>query len=1038
MNGIGRPERATQKRVVKLFRDELGYRYLGDWSDRAGNSNIEEGLLTTWLRRRGYTDVQIGVALYKLHLEAGNHSRSLYDNNKAVYSLLRYGVPVKVEAGRPTETVHLIDWNDPGQNDFVVVEEVTLKGNHERRPDVVLYVNGIAVAVLELKRSSVSIGDGIRQNISNQRPEFNQWFFSTVQFVFAGNDSEGLRYGTVGTEEKYFLRWKEDEQDDSRFKLDKYLLKMCRQDRLIELMHDFVLFDGGIKKLPRVHQYVAIKAAQAHVRQGRGGIIWHTQGSGKSIVMVLLARWILENRPDARVAIITDRDELDKQIERVFSDAGETIYRTGSGRDLMRQLGQATPRLLCSLIHKFGQRDVDDFEAFIRDLQSQPSRTVGELFVFVDECHRTQSGKLHRAMKALMPDAVFAGFTGTPLLKKDAQTSLEVFGGYIHTYKFNEGVEDEIILDLVYEARDIDQRLSSQDRVDAWFDAKTRGLNDWQKDELKKHWGTMQKLLSSRSRMERVVSDIVFDFSVKPRLSGERGNAMLVASSIYEACKYYELFQQTPLKGRCALVTSYNPQAGDVTLEDTGANSETDRQFIYHTYTALLKDVPARPGKTRTETYEDDVKARFVKQPAQMRLLIVVDKLLTGFDAPSCTYLYIDRTMQDHGLFQAICRTNRLDGEDKDFGYIVDYKDLFRKVENAIAVYTSELDHSADGADPEVLVHDRLAKGRERLDNALEVLALLCEPVEPPKGELEYIHTFCGNTEIPTDLQVRETRRAALYKAIASLVRAYANIADELDAAGYSPAGIARIRQEVDQAIKLREIIRRASGETLDLKTYEADMRHLIDTYIQADEPRTISPFENMPLLELIVKSGIAEAIAQQLGGLHGNQDAIAETIENNVRSTIIKEHLNDPAYYERMSELLDEVIVARRAKAIEYAEYLKRIAELARQVQTGQADNTPEALKRSPALRALYNNLKPAGLAPLGIGETRVNYVVADDPVLGLALEIDRRVRTVRPDDWRGVETRERVIKQALYETLHDVDEVERIFLIVKAQQEY
>jgi len=357
----------------------------------------------------------------------------------------------------------------------------------------VLYVNGIAIGIIELKNSRVSVGEGIRQSLSNQQPEFNEWFFSTAQFIFAGNDSEGLQYGTILTPEKYFMKWKENEEDNSRIMLGKYLLKICAKDRLIELMHDFVLFDGGIKKLPRVHQYFAIKAAQHHVRDHKGGIIWHTQGSGKSIVMVLLAKWILENNPNARVAIITDRDELDKQIERAFNEVGEPIKRTNSGRDLMSHLGQATPRLVCSLVHKFGRRDVEDFDAFIKELESQPSETVGEIFVFVDECHRTQSGKLHRAMKAMMPNAVFIGFTGTPLLARDRQTSLEVFGGYIHTYKFSEGVEDEVILDLVYEARDIDQRLGSEDKIDAWFDAKTRGLNDRQKDELRKQWGTMQR-----------------------------------------------------------------------------------------------------------------------------------------------------------------------------------------------------------------------------------------------------------------------------------------------------------------------------------------------------------------------------------------------------------------------------------------------------------------------------------------------------------------------------------------------------------------
>jgi type I restriction enzyme R subunit len=1016
MTAIGKPERATQNRVIALFREELDYRYLGDWTDRAGNSPIEESLLSAYLDKGGYSQAEIGSALHKLRTEADNHSRNLYHNNQAVYKLLRYGIPVKTEAGKATETVHLINWQTPEENDFAIAEEVTLKGNHERRPDIVLYVNGIAIGVLELKNSRVSIGDGIRQNLSNQQPEFNAGFFSTVQFVFAGNDSEGLQYGTIGTPEKYFLKWKEDEEDNSRYKLDKYLLKLCEKRRLIELMHDFVLFDGGVKKLPRVHQYFGIKAAQDHVRRRQGGIIWHTQGSGKSIVMVLLAKWILENNPHARVAIITDRDELDKQIERVFNEAGEAIKRTQSGRDLMSQLGQATPRLLCSLVHKFGRKDVDDFDAFIKELESQPSPAVGEVFVFVDECHRTQSGKLHRVMKAMLPNAVFIGFTGTPLLNKDKATSMEVFGGYIHTYKFSEAVEDGVVLDLVYEARDIDQKLGSVDKIDAWFEAKTKGLNDWQKDELKKQWGTMQKVLSSRSRMERVVADIIFDFSVKPRLSSARGNAILVASSIYEACKYLTLFQKTPFKGKCALVTSYNPQTQDVTKEETGANSDTDKQFIYNTYIDLLKGIAAKPGMTKTETYEEQAKALFTKEPANMKLLVVVDKLLTGFDAPPCTYLYIDKSMQDHGLFQAICRTNRLDGEDKEFGYIVDYKDLFKKVENAISVYTAELDRSASGADPDVLLHDRLQNGRERLDQALEAIALLCEPVEPPKGELEHIHYFCGNTELASDLEEREPQRTALYKATAALVRAYATIADEMEPAGYSNADITRIKQRLEHYLAIRDIIRKASGETLDLKAYEADMRHLIDTYIQADEPRKISPFDDLPLLELIVKTGIADAINQQLGGLKGNKNAIAETIENNVRRKIIKEHLNDPAFFEKMSALLDEIIAARKAKAIEYEEYLKRIAEVAKKVEAGKSEDTPEQLD-TPGKRALYNNL---------------------DQNEALTLKIDQTIKQVRPDGWRGVQAREQIIKAALYGVLQDIAEVERIFLIIKAQLEY
>lgn len=1009
MSEVGDIEKLTQDRVVQLFSKQLGYTYLGNWETRLNNSNIEEPILRKYLKeKRGYSDILINKALYELTVAAKDLSDGLYAANKKVYDLLRYGVKVKAEAGDNFETVHLIDWKHPHKNEFAIAEEVTFSGQHDKRPDIVLYVNGIALGVLELKRSIISIGDGIRQNIVNQQKEFIQSFFSTIQWVFAGNDTQGLRYGTIGTPEKYFLQWKEE--GDVENLLDKYLLKLCEKQRFLEIINDFTLFDAGIKKLCRTHQYFGVKAAQEHVKRREGGIIWHTQGSGKSLVMVWLAKWILENNPHARVVIVTDRDELDKQIERVFKDAGEQMVRTTSGKDLMEQLGKAKPRMLCSLVHKFGRKDVDNFNEFIKELEDSPAQTVGELFIFVDECHRTQSGKLHKVMKALLKTAVFIGFTGTPLLKQDKQTSLEVFGKYIHTYKFNEGVEDGVVLDLVYEARDIDQKLTSTQKIDEWFEAKTKGLNDFQKSELKRQWGTMQKVLSSRSRLEKVVSDIIFDFNVKPRLSSGLGNAILVASSIYEACRYFELFQKTELKDKCAIVTSYNPATKDITTEDTGAGTETEREFIYNLYKSLL-------GNKSTEKYEDEAKAKFIKEPANMKLLVVVDKLLVGFDAPPCSYLYIDKSMQDHGLFQAICRVNRLDSEDKQFGYIVDYKDLFKKVENAVAVYTSELDYDTFGQEEvDVLLKDRLEKGKERLDKALEEIALLCEPVEPPKDQMAYIRYFCGNPENEDELKSTETRRTFLYKDTVALIRAYANIAAELEEAGYSQSELADIKKKVDFYLNLREEIKNASGETLDMKTYEADMRHLIDTYIQAEVPRTISPFANMSLLDIIVNSGIAAAITSLPPGIKNSKEAVAEAIINNVRKKIIKEHLIDPAYFEEMSKLLDEIIKERKANAINYEEYLRKIADLSKKVTQTTRDDLPAGIQ-TPAQRALYNNT--------GKNEA-------------LAIKLDTAVKKVKKADWRGNTPKENEIKQALNEILKDQAEVERLFAIIKQQGEY
>ncbi len=1018
MPTVGQPERATQNRVVALFRDRLRYDYLGNWEDRPGNSNIEEAEVKKYLSSRGYSDTLIARTLNKLRTTANNYNESLYTNNQNVYKLLRYGIGIVENAGENTQQVQLIDWKNPEKNNFAIAEEVTIQGNREKRLDIVLYVNGIAFGVLELKRSTVSIGDGIRQSIVNQQKEFIQSFFSTIQYVFAGNDTEGLRYGTICTPEKYFLNWKEDEQDDSMLQLDKYLLKMCDKKRFLEILLDFVLFDGGFKKLPRAHQYFGIKAAQEFVRRREGGIIWHTQGSGKSLIMVWLSKWILENNPNARVVILTDRIELDKQIERVFHEAGEKeIKRTTNGTDLMEQLNNPLPRLLCSLIHKFRVRGVDNFDAYIKELEDGPTNTVGELFVFVDECHRSESGTMHKAMKAILKNSIFIGFTGTPLLKKDKKTSQQVFGKYIHTYKFNEAVEDGVVLDLIYEARDIDTKLSSQTKVDAWFEAKTKGLNDFQKHELKKKWGTMQQVLSSKSRLEKIVQDVVFDFSTKPRLNSEFGNAILIAGSIYEATRFYEIFQSTSLKGKCALITSYNPATKDITTEDTGENTETEKEYVYNIYSDLLKDISPESGKSKSETYEDKAKTKFIKEPANMKLLIVVDKLLVGFDAPPCTYLYIDKRMQDHGLFQAICRVNRLDSEDKDFGYIVDYKDLFSKLGDAYKVYASELDsENLDKKDNDILLKNRLTKGKERLDNALETIALVCEPVLPPKDTLAHIRYFCGNPENKQDLKDREMKRTALYKHMVGLIRSYANIADELSEAGYSANEIETIKNKVYKYLRLREEIRMASGEKLDMKTYEADMRHLIDTYIQAEDSKRIDPFGNQSLLDIMLNIGIADAIKNLPEGIRSSKEAVAETIENNVRVKIIKDHLIDPAYFEEMSKLLSEIVRERKANAVSYEEYLKNIAELAKRVMNLTRKDLPARIQTN-AQRAIYHNL--------GKNEK-------------LAILVDIAVRKSMRADWRGNIPSENEIKQSIFEVLKDKAEVERIFQIIKQQNEY
>ncbi|SHE79314.1 type I restriction enzyme, R subunit [Ferrithrix thermotolerans DSM 19514] len=1026
MSDVGQPERRAQERVVKLLLEQLDYDYLGNWEYRE-NSNIEAELLWQNLKARGYDDNLTTKALDKLKSDASlGGGRDLYEANKDVYGLLRYGVKVKPGIGEHTETVWLIDWENPKTNHFGVAEEVTVAGNHVKRPDLVLYVNGLALGTIELKRSKVAVSEGVRQTIGNQKADFIRPFFTTVQLVMAGNDVEGLRYAVIDTPEKYWLSWKEPSNIEAP--LDRALVQMCSKERFLEIVHDFMVFDAGTKKTCRHNQYFGVKAAQARVIKREGGIIWHTQGSGKSLTMVWLAKWLRENQPDARVLLVTDRTELDEQIEGVFKGVNEDIYRTTSGADLLGTLNNGLPWLICSLVHKFGgsenetERDEADGE-FIRELKAKLPKgfqAKGNLFVFVDEAHRTQSGKLHEAMKQILPGAMFIGFTGTPLLKSDKETSIETFGSFIHTYKFDEAVIDGVVLDLCYEARSIDQELTSPSRVDEWFEAQTKGMTDLSKAELKKRWGTMQKVVSSEPRARQIVNDILLDMYKRPRLLSGRGNAMLVSASIYQACKFYELFCQAGFKGKCAIITSYEPQAGDISKEDSGEGA-TERLRQYEIYRQMLADhfnEPADQAVTKVALFEKQVKEKFLNEPGQMRLLIVVDKLLTGFDAPSATYLYIDKKMQDHGLFQAICRVNRLDGDDKDYGYIVDYRDLFNSLESAITDYTGGALDGYDKKDIEGLLSDRIEKAREDLDQALEQIRALCEPVEPPKGTLQYQKYFCaaeqGNAE---QLKANEPKRVELYKAVMALVRTYGNLANEMEAAGYSAEQAASIKAEVAHYASVRDEVKLGAGEDVDFKQYEAGMRHLLDTYIQAKPSKVLSDFDNATLIDLIVKLG-PSALDKLPAGIKKDPGAVAETITNNMRKVIIDERPLNPKYYDRMSELLDALLEERRKGALEYKDFLARLLEHAAKLGKGESDTAYPEWADNGARRALYDFFYPD---------------------LNLAVDIDKAVRHSKPDSWVGNKLKEKKVRQAIRAALPgDFENLDELFDLVKARDEY
>lgn len=1044
MEKIGKPEAATQKRVIDFFQSKLHYTYIGNLKDQE-NRNIDESKLTSWLTGHGYSAVVASRAVEELIKAATNMQQRLYSANREVYQLLKYGAKVKETADENETTVYFVKWDEPGENLFEIAEEVTVVANNEKRPDLVIYLNGIAVAIIELKKSTVSVSNGIRQNLTNQREMFIEPFFTTMQFCMAGNDSEGLRYGTIKTPEKYYLEWKPDgfkEYQDERHeldirieeacaaipnKLDSALFAMFYKARFLNLVHNFIIFDKGQKKVCRYNQYYGIMRAQKRLATGKGGIIWHTQGSGKSLTMIWLSKWLLSNIPTARVLIVTDRDELDEQIEKNFKGVSETIVRTRSGADLLARLNSHEDRLLCSLIHKFGKRGGEatekDYEKYIEELKaSLPAgfKAKDDIYVFVDECHRTQSGKLHLAMKTIMPDAIFVGFTGTPLLKADKATSIEVFGRYIHTYKFDEGVADGIVLDLRYEYRDIPQDIVSQDRIDAWFEAKTRGLMPRAKARLKQMWGNMQTVYSSRSRLEKIVCDIIFDFETKARLADGSGNAILVADSILTACKYYELFQQKNFK-KCAIISSYEPNTGDLRTETVSDDEETDAFEKYRIYLEMIgvdPDATADNGNIakHVEEFEKNAKKKFIDEPYNMKLLIVVDKLLTGFDAPPCTYLYIDKSMHDHGLFQAICRVNRLDGDDKDFGYIVDYKQLFGDLSSAMEKYTSGAFEQYEEADVEGLLKGRRAEAKKHFEKILDELDELCEGVEYPKSELNFLHYFCGENGVDVNNDEAFARiREKLYRLVNALIRAYADVKPIMTELGYSAAEQERCDKSVNFYVALKATIGRASGDFIDLKAYEPGMRYLIDNYIVAADSKVIGNFDDFTLLDFIVaqREKLESDNAQST-----EKESAAEAIENNIRKKVVERIVINPKYYEKMSAVLEQLILERKQGVITYAQLLEKYLELARNVTKPEENMSyPEKVRNSAAMRALYDN----------------TGCDAD-----LAEALHAAVMRSKMDRFRNDPVKERRIKRELLKILKSKDEVERVFKIVVEQEEY
>lgn len=1031
---IGEPEKSVQNRLLTLFKEKLKYEYLGNYEYRTCNRNIESKLLFDYLMStKKWSGDEAKRAITKLEKEAYCTPQNMQEKNEKVYSLLRYGVNVSPDVGTKKITVNLIDWEHPDKNHFYIAEEVTINSStpdsFTKRPDLVIYVNGIALVVIELKRSKVSVHDGIRQTIGNQQENFIRPFFSTVQLLFAGNDSQGLYYGVIDTPEKFWLRWKEPDASIPN-ELDRSVTQWFNKERLLEMIHDFLVFDAGVKKVCRPNQYFAVKAAQPRCKKKEGGVIWEAQGSGKSLIMVWLAEWIHENIDNSRVVIITDREELDEQISDGFKDTGETIARAKSGAGLIGMLNEEAPWLLCTLIHKFGKKNVEGkgdmagvkseipLEKYLEDIVAQlPQgfKAKGNIFVFIDECHRTQGGYLHEAMKTIMgKDVMMIGFTGTPLLHTQKKDTWQTFGPLIHAYRFNEAVEDGVILDLRYESRKVDQFLGNKDKIDAWFEKKTKGLNKVAAARLKGRWATMQNIFSSRQRIDAVVGDICLDMDTTPMLVNRRGNAILVADSIYQACRYWDAFQKTALKGHCAVITSFEAKADDINMASSGEN-ESEDEYKYRIYKEMTD------GHKSVSAFEAYAKKEFIDHPKNMRLLIVVDKLLTGFDAPSACVLYIDKHMENHNLFQAICRVNRVDGDDKEYGYIVDYQNLFECISGAIGDYTS--DGAAlsgyDKEDIEGYIKEKNKACRKDLEEAKEQVEALLALVHPQtrEGFFRYFVYDDNAPEEEMDKQLDDNaeKRSKLYKYVRRYLNCYANLANSLEDMGYNEAE----RKEYAECAKKYDALKREielrSNDHIDMRRYEPDMRQVLDLYVKAEDSEVIAKLDDTSFLDIVAAQNEEQLndLPDELKDEYGR--ASAETVEANLREVIRKDSPFNPAYYGKLSIILQELIDKRKEEMLDYEEYMKELIELVKKARGKSANSYPESIK-TPGMRALYDNLGQNEYLAI-----RAHEVIRENAIVGFR---DNRLK-------------QRKLIKALAKLLGD-EMAQKIYDIIKLHDEY
>ena len=987
-------EMSTSQRPAIEVLQKLGYKYISEEENKKLRNYILTDVLFKDILAKKLNEINsyeykgekykfsastIGQAIKDLNEDLVT---GLISTNEKIYDLLTLGKSYQenmVDGTKRSFDIKYIDFEHPENNDFYVTEEFSvlrMNGKDYARPDIVLFVNGIPLAVIECKDASVPIIQAISQNIRNQKPDYIPQLFKFIQIVMAANKNE-TKYATCGTPDKFWSTWNEQYVEKQNELLDKTvigrqvtkqdrdIISLFEKERFLELIKDFIIFEAGTKKICRYQQCFAVKAMLERIKHDKkGGVVWHTQGSGKSITMVYITKKLMEDKEiqNPQVVIVTDRVDLDKQIHKTFNRIGVEAARATTGNNLTDLIKDEKVRVITTVVNKF--------ETVVK---SGVSVDAPNTFILVDEGHRTQYGEINKRMQEVFKGAIYISFTGTPIMKRD-RNIFDKFGGLIHKYSLDDALKDKAIVPLIYEGKMVDQEVSKE-AIDMRLDMLTRNLTEEQKTDVMKKWSRFEKVASSEQRLELIAWDIAKNYN--ETLKGTGFNAMLACNKKIEAVKYYNIFKDEFPELEVAVVISPPDMR-----EGEGSIDEDTNDIVKKFYINALSNYK------NEEEYEETIKSKFIN--GDIDILIVVDKLLTGFDAPKASTLYLDKQIKEHNLLQAIARVNRLcDG--KDYGYIVDYRGLLGELDKALTMYQEAGLEEFNEEDIKSSVY-YIDTEISNMFEAYEKLKEIFKDIKN-KNDLEEYEVLLEDEKIRKDFYDKLCKFGSMLGIILPSDQAYYKVGKEK---------ISELRKALAFYQKLRATVKLRYSETIDHKEYEAKMQKLLDNYVVAKEMMRIT--EPVDITD-------AENFDKELEKM-GTDRGKADTIRTRLTRTISEKSKEDPAYYKKFSTRIEETIEAYRNRRITDSEYLQKMQDIKEDFRKGNSGIVYPSNITTENSRAFYGVIYDK-LIPIMKENANIEEIGE------IALTIQREIESKIKRDWHYNTDIHNEIAQAIDDTI-------------------